>query len=180
MRQPWNVLVSVAGGRYREAVEHLRRLGTVHKTPFYSVLAIEAEDPDGFLEELRVEQEMDPNALAWLGHVALARDAFVFQSPEEFERKAKEHVEPLIGKLAGKRFFVRMHRRGFKGRLLSQAEEQFLDRFILDALHQQGDGATIDFRDPDFVLEIETLAQEAALALWSREQRERYPFLKLH
>ena len=180
MREPWNVLVSVSGNRYREAIEELRRFGTVHKTVFFNVLAIEADDPDAMLEDLKTEQAADPEALGWLGHIALARDVFLFRSPEEFEFKAKEHVRPLLDKLAGKRFFVRMHRRGFKGRISSQAEERFLDHFILDTLRQKGAAAAIDFEDPDYILEIETLAQEAGLAVWSREQRERYPFLKLH
>ncbi|WP_303907284.1 THUMP domain-containing protein [Thiohalomonas denitrificans] len=180
MREPWNVLVSISEGRYREAITKLRRFGTVHKTSFYSVLAVEADDPDAMLEELKLEQENNPEAVRWLGHIAPARDIFFFQSPEEFERKAREHVRPLLDKLAGKTFFVRIHRRGFKGRLSSQAEEQFLDGFILDTLREKGTPAAMDFQDPDFVIEIETLAQEAGLAVWSREQRKRYPFLKLH
>ncbi len=180
MREPWNVLVSVSDGLFREAVEKLRRFGTVHKTPFFNVLAVEAEDPDAMLEALKTEQADDPQALGWLGHIALARDGFLFQSPEEFERKAKEHVRPLLRFLEGKSFFVRMHRRGFKGKLSSQREEQLLDQFIVDALREKGAAAAIDYQDPDFIVEIETLAQEAGLALWSREQRVRYPFLKLH
>ena len=181
VRERWNVLVSVREGGFRRAVEELRPYGTVHKTPFYNVLVVNADNPEGLLDELKAEQENNPAALDWLGHIAVARDGFLFQTPEEFEHKAREHLRPLVHELAGKRFFVRMHRRGFKERLSSQREEQQLDRFILDTLREEGEAAAaIDFEDPDVIVDIQTLAQEAGIALWSRQQRARYPFLKLH
>ena len=33
--------------------------------------------------------------------------------------------------------------------------------------------------DPDVILDVEIVAQQAGLSLWSRDQRKRYPFLKL-
>jgi tRNA(Ser,Leu) C12 N-acetylase TAN1 len=92
-------------------------------------------------------------------------------------------VTHWLDKLAGKHFYVRMHRRGFKGRLSSIEEERFLDDFILDSLNnlaQQGKAqAKINFEDPDSVIAVETIGQEAGLSIWSREQLVRYPFLKL-
>ena len=73
-----------------------------------------------------------------------------------------------------------MHRRGFKGRLSSQDEERFLDTFLLDELAKQGKApAKVDFSAAQRIIAIETVGQEAGLSLWSREQVERYPFLKL-
>jgi len=40
--------------------------------------------------------------------------------------------------LAGKSFHVRLHRRGFKGRLSTAKEERFLDEALLDALDVLG------------------------------------------
>ncbi len=73
-----------------------------------------------------------------------------------------------------------MRRRGFKGRLSSQKEEQFLDEYILNALADQGKpAAKVDFSGAERVIAIETLGQQAGMSLWSNEQLTRYPFLKL-
>jgi tRNA(Ser,Leu) C12 N-acetylase TAN1 len=50
---------------------------------------------------------------------------FSFQSPDEFEYKAKKEIEEWIPRLAGKAFHVRMHRRGFKDRLKSVNRSSF-------------------------------------------------------
>jgi tRNA(Ser,Leu) C12 N-acetylase TAN1 len=73
-----------------------------------------------------------------------------------------------------------MHRRGFKGRLSSQEEEHFLDDYILERLASKGKTtAKIDFSGAERVIAIETVGQRAGLSLWTREQIQRYPFLKL-
>jgi hypothetical protein len=72
-----------------------------------------------------------------------------------------------------------MHRRGFKGRLSSQAEELFLAHFLIDSLQQQGSAAELRFENPDFILALETLGQRAGMSLWSREQIARYTLLSL-
>ena len=81
--------------------------------------------------------------------------------------------------LRGSSFHVRMHRRGFKGRLSSQREEQFLDHYILTRLEQEQCSGRITFDDPDAIITVETVGQRAGIALWSREERERYLFLNL-
>jgi tRNA(Ser,Leu) C12 N-acetylase TAN1 len=37
----------------------------------------------------------------------------------------------------------------------------------------------IDFDDPDYIIDIETVGQRAGMSLWSREHRLRYALLKL-
>jgi hypothetical protein len=51
------------------------------------------------------------------------RRTFRFSVPEEFQSKARDTVIEWVPELLAKRFHVRMHRRGFKGRLSSQYEE---------------------------------------------------------
>ncbi|HLF13048.1 MAG TPA: hypothetical protein VJA26_17745, partial [Gammaproteobacteria bacterium] len=74
---------------------------------------------------------------------------------------------------------VRMHRRGFKGKLSSQHEEQFLDHFLLERLNVAGASGAIDFDDPDVIIAMETLGQQAGLSRWTREQLHAYELLKL-
>jgi tRNA(Ser,Leu) C12 N-acetylase TAN1 len=61
----------------------------------------------------------------------------------------------------------------------SQEEEQFLDRFILEQAMITGQPAHVDFDDPDLVIAVETIGQQAGLSIWSRNERHRMPFLKL-
>jgi tRNA(Ser,Leu) C12 N-acetylase TAN1 len=106
--------------------------------------------------------------------------SFVFQSPDEFEEKAAAIVEPWLEELAGATFHVRMHRRGFQGRLASPVEERFLDHYIIGRLQQMGSDATVSFDDPDFIIAVETVGQRAGLSLWTREDLARHPLLKLN
>ena len=70
-----------------------------------------------------------------------------------------------------------MHRRGFKGRISSQQEERLLDDAILDSLSAAGTPARITFDDPDAVIDVETVGNQAGASLWTREELNRYPFL---
>jgi hypothetical protein len=71
-----------------------------------------------------------------------------------------------------------MHRRGLKGRIQRTQEEQLLDRVLLEALRERGTQGRIDFEDPDAVIAVETLGDEAGLSLWKRADLERYPALE--
>lgn len=178
-RHPWNVVVSTRSGRFEAAQAFLSRFGLVQRTDFFNVLILAVADGHRFLDDIHAGLELDPRPAECLGRVVPLHRQFTFQNPEEFERKAREGVRPWLPELAGKTFHVRMHRRGFKGRLSSQDEERFLDRFIMDALAQGGSSARVAFDDPDLIISLETVGQEAGLSLWNREQRQRYYLLGL-
>ncbi len=74
-----------------------------------------------------------------------------FQSHDKFENLAQKAVQPWLDVLEDKSFHVRMHRRGFKGRLSSLHEEQFLDHFIVEQTKTEGHPARISFYDPDII-----------------------------
>ncbi|NIP74093.1 MAG: hypothetical protein GWO16_14220 [Gammaproteobacteria bacterium] len=177
--EDWNVVVTTVERGFKHARSLLMPFGTVHKTDFYNVLVLKVPDPAAFAEQLREASEQDPSALECIARAVPATATFTFQSPEEFEQKARRAVEPWIPALAGKGFHVRMHRRGFKGRISSQDEERFLDHFIIEGTEARGEAAHVTFDDPDLILALETVGQQAGLSLWSRADRERYPFLKL-
>ena len=84
-----------------------------------------------------------------------------------------------LPELGGRKFHVRMHRRGFKGKLSSQHEEQFLDHFALEKLQEAGTAAAIDFDDPDVVIVVETLGEEAGISRWTRQQLREHELLKI-
>lgn len=175
----WNVVIAVLQRHLEEATDFLRPLGQVSKAEFFNVLVMKVGSIDLFLPDLSRALQAQSRFAHLLQRIMPAMVCFDFQHPREFEAKAANAVEPWVGRLANSSFQVRMHRRGFKGRLSSQDEEGFLDRVLMRKLSQQGAETRIDFQDPDFIIDIQTVGQRAGLGIWTREQALRYPFLKL-
>jgi hypothetical protein len=175
----WNVVVSLHERKYIQARKLLEQLGPVSRTAYFNVLVMKVEDIGRLLDTLCKWIEEDPQLLTILARVIPATQTFTFQTVEEFEAKAREVSLIWVPNLAGKRFHVRMHRRGFKGRLSSQNEEGFLDGVLLEALEKTGKPGRITFDDPDAILALETVDCQAGLSLWTREDLQRYPFLGL-
>ena len=175
----WNVVVSVREEGYKRARQVLSTYGELQPTGYYNVLVLRAEDRAQFLDRLAAVVTAMPDFLKVVSRILPASEAFDFQSAEEFEAKAKEVVLAWLPKLAGKSFHVRMHRRGFKERLSSKVEEHLLDDAILAAFKLAGTPGRITFDDPDVIIDVETVGQRAGLALWTREDLVRYPFLRL-
>lgn len=175
----WNVVVTTHEHRYRHARAFLAPMGELRDTDFYNVLVMRVEEPLAFLARLERHLEAFPEARPTLARVLPVTETFNYQTPEEFERKATGVVRGWLAQLAGTRFHVRMHRRGFKGKLSSLEEEHFLDHFVIEELAKQGQEASIAFEDPDWILALDTVSQRAGLSLWSRETLQRFPLLKL-
>ncbi len=175
----WNIVICVKDRGFRSACELLEELGDVRRTDFYNVLVMDVEDPWMALEELRKMVDVDPNITSYISKFIPSKEGFSFQSRKEFEDKAGKIVKKWADEIAGHTFHVRMHRRGFKKKISSQQEEQFLAKMILDTLHEKGKEARISFEDPDFIVSVETVGNHAGLSLWSREDLKRYPFLGL-
>ncbi len=173
----WNVVVTTPEGGFALACDILEEFGRVRRTHFYNVIVVKVADLEKLLEglaEFAARSQMFAGAIS---RVAPAQRAFNFSSVEEFEAKSRKIALAWADDLAGKRFHVRMHRRGFKGRLSSQDEERFLDRALLDALAAAGSPGAIAFDDPDAVIAIDTVDNRAGLSLWTRADLARYPFL---
>jgi tRNA(Ser,Leu) C12 N-acetylase TAN1 len=108
-----------------------------------------------------------------------AQATFDFATREEFEAKARAVILGWTGRIAGKTFHVRLHRRGMGDQLNSLSEEKLLDATVLDKLTQMGRGSRITFDDPDLVIDIETVGNRAGISLWTREDLQRFPFLRV-
>lgn len=177
--QEWNVVITVRQRCYEAVIQALESYGWVDRTEFFNVMTMAVADTRALLEALREKAATEPQLLQCIAHVVPVSTRFVFQTPEEFESKAKQAIMPWVSSLSGRRFHVRMHRRGFKGRLSSQAEEKFLAHFLLKHLVDEGATAAVDFENPDLIIAVETVGQQAGLSLWTREDLHRYPFLHL-
>lgn len=157
----------------------MQEFGYVRTSSFRNVLLLEVEDTKEFLERFGERARSDPNVLSAVSRVVPAVRSFHFSLPEEFEEKARAIALEWVPRLGGKSFHVRLHRRGFKGRLLSPEEERFLDRALLETLETAGAPGSITFDDPDAIIDVETVGNWAGMSLWTREDLERYPFLKI-
>jgi tRNA(Ser,Leu) C12 N-acetylase TAN1 len=175
----WNVVVNLHEHGFRRAFKLLQGLGAVYTTEFLNVLVMEVSNIPRFLETLNAWVSDDPSLLQLIARVVPVTCIFSFQSPEEFETKAKEAVLYWLPSLAGKRFHVRMHRRGFKGRISSLEEEHFLDKILLEELGKIGSPGHITFENPDAILVVETVGQQVGLSCWTREDLQHYPLLRL-
>lgn len=174
----WNVVATAMKDTWRQAKHFLSRFGKLEPSRFHNVMLLRVEEIDAFLRSFAEAVSEKGAGAEGVSHLFPARSTFTFNSREEFEAKARAAVLPLAPRLAGKAFHVRMHRRGFKGRISSQAEERALDGAILEALAAAGTPARITFDDPDAVIDVETVANRAGLSLWTRDEIKRYPFLK--
>jgi hypothetical protein len=175
----WNVVVSLHERKYTQARKLLEQLGSVSRTAYFNVLVMKMADISCLLDTLCQWVAEDPQLLTILARVMPVTQSFTFQTVEEFEAKAREASLNWVPNLGGKSFHIRMHRRGFKGRLSSQNEEGFLDGVLLEALAKTGKPGRITFDDPDAIIALETVDCQAGLSLWTREDLQRYPFLRL-
>lgn len=176
----WNVVVTTPPMRFTLACELMGEFGPVARTHFYNVLVMKVEDTVAFLSGVSDMRSRNPGHFDFaISRIVPAARAFNFQTPEEFEKTAGEIVLTWVPDLAEKSFHVRFHRRGFKGELSSQKEEQFLDDIIFHGLELAGAMGKIAFDDPDAILSVETIDNRAGMSLWSREDLLRYPFLRL-
>lgn len=175
----WNVVVTIHEGHFNQAVPLLEQFGPISRTNYFNVLVMKVADVGQLLQDVERGLQASPVLGQVISRLLPASVTFNYQTPAEFELKATQAVEPWVPQLASSHFHVRMHRRGFKERLSSQNEERFLDHFLMGKLEAEGVPGSIDFEDPDFIIDIETVDQRAGVALWTRDQRRHFPFLKL-
>jgi tRNA(Ser,Leu) C12 N-acetylase TAN1 len=175
----WNVVITIHEGYYKKARELLKPLGSARKTEFFNVLVMQVSDTSAAMEMLNAVMVKEPQARDAIARFVPVAQTFNFSSADEFASKAQESAMAVADELEGKKFHVRMHRRGFKKRISSLEAETFLDRMLLEELTKRGAAGTISFTDPDAVIAIETVGQMGGLALFTREELARYSFLHL-
>lgn len=172
----WNVIVTVRQD-FDRAISLLRRLGAVERTDLYNVILMHVPDVHALLEQIAQRPEED-GFLATISHVIPITDKVPFATAEELELNLRAVVRTWLPELAGKAMHVRVRRRGHKGELHGVELEQRIAQSLLDELDRRGTPGRIALDDPDVVIAIETIRDEAGLALWTHADLERYPFLR--
>lgn len=173
----WNVTVTLSEPTFRIARKLLARWGQLRRTEHHNVAVMAVADPASFLQEFAAAVGESPGILNAMSHVVAFDHVFAFANTAEFEAKSREIALSYVPQLAGKSFHVRLRRRGLKGTISTPEEERFLDDVLLGALAAAGNPGRIRFDDPDYVLLIETVGGSGGIALWTREDLKRYPFL---
>ena len=172
--KPWNVLVTSLLGHERSVCRELRKAGDFRRTDFRDVFIGWSDDTEAFLSAVLLNTYLKER----IGKAVPIDQTFSFHM-EDFDKKLEKALTAYIPRLAGSRFFVRIERRGFKGRLNSLEIEQKMDRLIKERLIEAGKGCEIDFKDPDCIIAIETVAAWCGVGLITREMKEKYPFIKV-
>ena len=175
----WNVMVKVHEHSFSQAYLLLEELGKVYQSEFENVLLLKVDSVASFLANFNEKLLKEPSLVNNFSRIVPVTVIFSFQSVTEFETKAKEVVTNWLSKLAGKSFYVDMHRLGFKGQISSDDEEDFLDRTILEELENIGSPGQIDFEDPDALIAVETVSHQGGISCWTRQDLQHYPWLKL-
>jgi len=176
--QPWNILATSLEGRRDALLIVLRRLGQFRSGGYRNVIAGRVGDVSAFLDRVREALASDPLLPTALAKIVPIEVTLRFD-PNDAPATLAAAAETFGDRLADQSFFVRLERRGFKGRLHSPTLEREVGERVWRALEARGHTPRVDFRDPDHVLVIETLGEEAGLALLSRQLRETYPFVKV-
>jgi tRNA(Ser,Leu) C12 N-acetylase TAN1 len=138
-------------------------------------------DVAAFLEAISTATEYDVRTRNDISRIMPAQATFAFETTAEFEEKARAIACQWAERIAGGSFHVRLHRRRGDSpvKLSGQAEERYLDDGILERLGELGQPGHLDFRDPDYVIDIETVGERAGMSLWSRDDLKRFPFLRV-
>jgi len=174
----WNVVVTAHDKGFDRAEAELRDLGEVGRTDYYNVLVLRVEDRDAFLEALDDRATLIPDLFTdAIARVAPAQRTIEFEDRRSFEETAAEAARAFAPRIAGRSFYVRVHRRGMKRFISSDRAERVIADAMLEALADAGESASVAFDDPDAVLAVETVGRRAGLSVWTREELEARPYL---
>jgi|SRR5581483_195268 len=174
----WNCLATSPEGRRDALLFALRRFGKFRRGGYRNVVIGTVDDPPALLasvEQALASDPLLPTALAKLVPI----EATARFEPSTAVDTLAEAVEPFVDRLAGGSFFVRLERRGLKGRLHTPTVERALGDRVWQSIERRGRVPRVDFRDPDAILVVETIGDQAGIAVLSRELRERHPFVRI-
>jgi tRNA(Ser,Leu) C12 N-acetylase TAN1 len=171
----WNVVVTVRPGALQQADQILESLGKVEKTKFHDVLVMRVPSQRDFLGHLTHLLETDASTAGAIARVMPVEQFFDYRSAREFALKAEELIAPRLNFFAGKKFFVRMRRRGLRGAIATRKCEHLLNKQICEGARE----ARLAYRTPDVVVAIETIEHRAGIAVWTQDDLRTFPCLRL-
>ncbi len=174
MFEEYNVLLTAMKGEGFNLLRQLEalNLGFFKTADFKDVILGKVEDVEAFLK--RVEEE----TIFGLARVMYIENWVDFKL-ENFEEEVFKAIKDRLQEIKqGQSFCVRISRRGLKGKLNSQQAERKLGSLIWKELEARSIQPKVDLKDPDWLINIETLASKAGISMISRAKREAYFYLR--
>src|SRR5207237_1401702 len=133
----WNVLATSLEGRRDALLIALRRLGKFRRGGYRNVVVGAVEDVPAFLTAVRDALAADPLLPTALAKIVPIESLVRFDATNAVESFAAA-AEPLLDRLGSGSFFVRLERRGLKGRLHTPTVERDLADRVWRALESRG------------------------------------------
>ncbi len=179
-RRDWNVVATALEGQ-RDALRlALKRLGAFRGSGYRNLLLGHVPDPYAFLEVVRDGLAAPDSLLARaLGKLVPIDRVVPFTVDEAVETLTAAAADAYLDRLMTGTFFVRLERRGLKGTLHSSDVERAVGANLYTLLERRGAAPRVDFADPDHVVAIETVDQQAGLVLLPRALSRAYPFIRV-
>jgi tRNA(Ser,Leu) C12 N-acetylase TAN1 len=156
----------------------LKRLGRFRGSGFRNIVLGEVPDPIAFLPIVAEAFASDRHLQMSLGKLIPMDLVVRFQVPDAVDTLAAA-AEPFLDRLGSGTFFVRMERRGLRHELHASDTEQAVGERLVTALRARGHAPRVRFDDPDHVVIIESVGEEAGLALVPRAVRSAFPFVRV-
>ena len=141
------------------ALEALRPFGSFRTAGYPRVLLGRTDDP----RRLYGVVDDSTGLSACLSRLLPLERSLEFTGDDVTETLCHE-FEGLGERVAGKKFYVRAHLRGLKGRLTHPAVERALGAFLLDRAAATGLPANVAFDDADLVVCVEVAGSRAGYA----------------
>ncbi len=174
----WNVVVTSRPDGFHRARRRLADFGRVQATSYWNVLVMSVPDARALQELVLAAAHQDRAFALALSRLVPVDHKFRFDCRQTFELRLAELAGLIAPALRDRSFHVRMHRRGSKESLSSQAEERVLADLLLGHLAEGGNAGRVVFGDPDCVVALESVDDQAGVSIWSRDDRHRYPWLR--
>jgi tRNA(Ser,Leu) C12 N-acetylase TAN1 len=175
----WNLLVTSLEGQREPLLAALRPLVRLRRGGFPNVLVATVDDPIAFVAALGAAYAESPVVRASLGKAIPIARTLRLADPDAFADEVGAALEALADRLAGRTFFVRIFRRGFRGRIDSTRLEGELGARLVAALTARGEQPRVRFDDADVALVVETLRDEVGIAVLDRALRAAHPFVRV-
>lgn len=180
VRTNWNVVARLEPGCFATGKWHLDRVGGLPgETDDPELLVATVPDVDRWLARLLDKWRVGWSMFDDFRYIRPVRKKVAFDSEAEFYDRAGALALDFASRIAGKRVAIHAEARGFErtdpgGRICRILRRVLTDR--LDVTCEQEIGA---LGGGDVVIDLEIVGGTAGIAVWSTEERERFPFLGL-
>jgi tRNA(Ser,Leu) C12 N-acetylase TAN1 len=162
----------------RGAIERLKYFGRFYRTGFYDVIIGHVTDREGFFETLRVAKEKEDPIWRYIARLVPVDRTFSF-TVANFRDRLGEVIDAMAPEVPDGTFYVRIERRGHKGRIPTQEVEREMDERVIAAHAMAGRFSRVDYKDYRSVIAVETFRDEGGVGLVLRETLGRLPFLRV-